>query len=58
MDSRLADPALWELPRAHARVEPVLLGREELVLPDLPSSALGRVSGAALPRVLSDHLQN
>ena len=50
----LTYPAFLEL--RGERVEPVLAGRQQFVLPHLPAPGLGGVAGPRLPGVRSDHL--
>ena len=53
MNRLFADAALLERRRIRTRAEPGLLGSQRLVLVDLATATLDRVSRAVLPRVCS-----
>ena len=56
MNFGFANLASLELGLPLVRVEPVLLGRQQLVLVDLPTTAFGVVGGSGFPRIRNDNL--
>ena len=58
MNFSFANLASLELGVALVRVEPVFLGRQQLVLVDLPATALRVVARPGFPRIRNDHLMD